>query len=237
MKVSCLCPTFARAELLNEAIYSFLNQDFLGEKELIILNDYSEQNLRINHPEINIINLTGQLPSLGYKRNLLCQLANGDILFPWDDDDIHLPWRISTSLEYMEQIGCEFFNFDRALHCNNNIIQNISFNTFHTAGCYTKSLWKKTGGYGEIDSGDDSIFEASIKQYLKKNRLQTIPNSINEVYYIYRWGGTNSYHISVMNQKSLEYIKDKNIPKGIIKLNPVWSKDWIRESEKFFAGG
>ena len=35
-KVSCICPTFARVYLLEEAIESFLRQDYKGEKELII---------------------------------------------------------------------------------------------------------------------------------------------------------------------------------------------------------
>jgi len=39
MKVSCQCITYDRVELLEEAIESFLRQDYKGEKELVILND------------------------------------------------------------------------------------------------------------------------------------------------------------------------------------------------------
>ena len=44
-KVSCYCPTYGRTSFLEEAIYSFLNQDYDGEKELIILNDLEDQTL------------------------------------------------------------------------------------------------------------------------------------------------------------------------------------------------
>ena len=40
--VSCICPTYGRPELLEEAIYCFLLQDYPGPKELIVLNDYAE---------------------------------------------------------------------------------------------------------------------------------------------------------------------------------------------------
>jgi len=57
-RISCWCPTFAREELLEEAIYSFLIQDYLGEKELVILNDYEKQELVFDYPEIRIFNIT-----------------------------------------------------------------------------------------------------------------------------------------------------------------------------------
>ena len=34
--VSCICPTYARPDLLEEAIQSFLLQDYPGPKELIV---------------------------------------------------------------------------------------------------------------------------------------------------------------------------------------------------------
>lgn len=48
--VSCLCPTYGRVALLEEAIYAFLQQDYPGPKELIVLNDYEQQTLFFDHP-------------------------------------------------------------------------------------------------------------------------------------------------------------------------------------------
>ncbi|MCL4258972.1 MAG: glycosyltransferase family 2 protein, partial [Anaerolineales bacterium] len=48
--VSCICPTYGRVELLEEAIESFLRQDYPGQKELIVLNDYAGQTLHFDHP-------------------------------------------------------------------------------------------------------------------------------------------------------------------------------------------
>ncbi|MEZ4657920.1 MAG: glycosyltransferase family A protein [Caldilineaceae bacterium] len=49
--VSCICLTYGRPAVLEEAIYSFLQQDYQGPKELIVLNDYVDQTLYFDHPE------------------------------------------------------------------------------------------------------------------------------------------------------------------------------------------
>ena len=41
--VSCICLTYGRVALLEEAIFSFLQQDYAGVKELIVLNDLAER--------------------------------------------------------------------------------------------------------------------------------------------------------------------------------------------------
>src|SRR5205807_6800276 len=66
--VSCLCLTYGRGRLLEEAIESFLRQDWPGPKELIVLNDHPDQELVIDHPEI-LVNLPRRLRTLGEKRN------------------------------------------------------------------------------------------------------------------------------------------------------------------------
>ena len=43
--VSCICLTYGRPHVLEEAIHSFLLQDYAGSKELIVLNDYAGQTL------------------------------------------------------------------------------------------------------------------------------------------------------------------------------------------------
>jgi glycosyltransferase involved in cell wall biosynthesis len=53
MKVSCICPTYNRPPnyqwLLEEAIESFLRQDY-AEKELLVLNDCAGQELVCDAP-------------------------------------------------------------------------------------------------------------------------------------------------------------------------------------------
>ena len=99
--VSCYCPTYGRVHCLEEAVECFLRQDYKGPKELVILNDYSEQQLFFDHPEVKVYNLPYRIKPLGAKFNATVALCSGDVLMCWEDDDIYLPNRISYSLSQM----------------------------------------------------------------------------------------------------------------------------------------
>lgn len=92
--VSCFCLTYGRHRILEEAIQSFLQQDYAGPREMIVLNDYADQTLAFDHPEVQVINLPRRFRTLGEKLNAAVALASHDLLFVWDDDDIYLPHRL-----------------------------------------------------------------------------------------------------------------------------------------------
>src|SRR5581483_9236967 len=108
-RVSCICLTFGRPWFLEEAIESFLRQDYPGDAELLVLNDYAEQRLVFHgDPRIKLINCATRFDSIGEKRNAAIGAASGEILLTWDDDDISLPGRIRQSVEAI-QAGRKFF--------------------------------------------------------------------------------------------------------------------------------
>src|SRR5262249_42827193 len=111
--VTCICPTYGRVGLLEEAIYSFLKQDYPGTKELIVVNDYEEQTLELDPPEVRIVNLPRRCHSVGEKYNAAVALASHDLLFVWHDDDFYLPHRLSLSVAcFLPRRG--FWKGDRA---------------------------------------------------------------------------------------------------------------------------
>lgn len=81
--VTCVCPTFNRPsegmELLEEAVESFLRQDY-EQKELLILNDCPEQVLVCDAPGVRVVNFPSRFPSLGEKRNAGVRLARGTLI-------------------------------------------------------------------------------------------------------------------------------------------------------------
>lgn len=102
MLVSCLLPTYNRypdhGYLLEEAVQSFIAQDY-QHKELIILNDTPGQSIVIQHPKIKCVNVGERFDRLGNKiHHMLHNLAQGDYICRWDDDDVSLPWRLSYSV-------------------------------------------------------------------------------------------------------------------------------------------
>ena len=89
--LSCKMITYGRVEYLEESLQSFLNQDYDGEKELVIINDYPEQKLIFDHPDVRIFNLDYTFPTIGDKENFAVSQCKGDTIIVWDDDDLALP--------------------------------------------------------------------------------------------------------------------------------------------------
>jgi glycosyltransferase involved in cell wall biosynthesis len=241
-KVSCVCPTFARAYLLEEAIESFHRQDYLGEKELIICNDFVDQELVYNHPEVKIINLSERAPNLGNKRNVAYSYASGDVFLTWGDDDIHLPGRISRMIEAMVKFNSEFV-FEGPYY----IIYagKLSFEKGKTSGAHivSKNLFYNAGQIPEINSGEDQAFNSKVKEYLAIDN--SLPVCQLPPQFLYRWSSgrahISQYGIDKENKKSgyelfleqaKQYVKEGKEPGGRYELKPSWSKDWLEETKK-----
>lgn len=224
-KVSCQCITYGRPELLNEAVESFLRQDYCGEKELVILNDHPDITIEeSSHPEIKVFNVERRFRSIGEKRNACCGLCVGDIIFPWDDDDISLPWRISYSLEQMQ--NHHYYKPDKLWYWTNGTI-SVREAVAHAMGAWSRDLFDDVGGYPHIQSGQDQGIENRFKAAGKRVVSKTADANL---FYVYRFPGTGSYHLSTFGyNKGLEGAKafvSKHVPNGLYSLAPTWHDDY-----------
>ena len=89
-------PTADRRTFVPWAIEYFLRQDY-PRKELVILDDgeHSVRDLVPSRPDVRYYR--EEHPQiLGDKRNRLCELARGEIIAHWDDDD----WQAAQRLTY-----------------------------------------------------------------------------------------------------------------------------------------
>jgi glycosyltransferase involved in cell wall biosynthesis len=240
-KISCYCCTYARPKVLEEAIHSFLQQDYEGEKELVILNDCADQNLIYDHPQVKIYNFKERIKPLGKKFNHSVSLCTGDIFMPWEDDDIYLPWRMTTTLRYMT---------DGLFHTSQGIFEEtcdkliFSNNLFHCNLAISRKNWEKIGGYLNIDKGsvDCSLFSDITKEI----RNPTVTILQNEIFYIYRWAETGSYHASgispyevcdfaIETEKIVNNQKERNeFLSGDIVLNPRYKYDYLKSVYALF---
>jgi glycosyltransferase involved in cell wall biosynthesis len=94
--VSCIMPTYNRRAFMPQALRYFLGQDY-PNRELIIVDDGTDAigDLTENLPGVRYFRLPSR-KSIGAKRNLACQHAQGEIIAHWDDDD----WYSSDRLRY-----------------------------------------------------------------------------------------------------------------------------------------
>jgi predicted O-methyltransferase YrrM len=97
--VSCILPTYARPAFMAQAVRYFLRQDYPA-RELIVIDDGGApaRQLLPADPRIHYVHLPAR-HSVGSKRNIACDLAHGEIIAHWDDDDWSAPWRLSYQLE------------------------------------------------------------------------------------------------------------------------------------------
>lgn len=190
--VSCLCLTYARPQLLREAVWSFLQQGY-PNKELIIINDHHEPiELDGEYPEIRLFNHPERFANLGQKRNYSAQVAKGEFLLVWDDDDLYLPWRIETTVRHLLAAPDRWaFKPTQAWTSTNNQGYGLAKNLFHSQLGIRRSAFFQLGGYTDMNSGQDLEFERRIP----KERWLRYTAPVSELIYLYRWGNGVS-HIS-----------------------------------------
>lgn len=240
--VSCLMLTYNRVPthtaLVEEAIESFIRQEYLADRmELVILNDCHVQQLSLPDDDwlvdvanispkwvrehVKIFNVSTRAGSLGEKRNRLTELARGDVLLPWDDDDISLPQRVLNSVAglynlsakdvlrggvpdgpppfgYWNPGGYWFWNETPDGKSNINGVYGLqipgSIGYSHNCSAMTRQAWKDVGGYPAITHGEDEAMDRRLKHGTSfvSSQLRLPPA---EWQYVYRWG-VSDCHVS-----------------------------------------
>ncbi len=187
--VSAICCTHGRLHVLNEVVQAFLDQDY-HNKELIIVNDHVGYPLELAepYPGVRVYNYEQRFPSLGAKRNIAKGLANGKYICIWEDDDLSTPWRISSSVKFLE----EHSEYDAvkscsAIHTRDNVPVAVSLNNFEGSACFRSSFLKS------IDYDDKRSVTMDL-DLESRTRIRAI-DSGPLYWYVYRWG-LGVWHLS-----------------------------------------
>jgi glycosyltransferase involved in cell wall biosynthesis len=235
LKVSCLCPSYNRAphslSLVEEAIESFLRQDYPC-KELVVLNDTPGQRLRCDHPEVRIVNTDFRCASLGEKRNLMAGLATGELLCVWDDDDISLPWRLSTAVRLLGDAeyynaGAYWFLDGADLHHDHRM--GVSYFT----SVYRKSAYLELGGTPDISMGEDAAMDQKLREACRVAAASPLP--LDQWYYLYRWGPSPCHLSSVPGDTYYAALGTVPIVRGEFRLQPRWQRDYVALTQNYIV--
>ena len=220
--VSCIMLTYNRLPdrqiLLEEAIHSFIMQDY-DNKQLIILNDCEQQKIYLRYNNVIVININKRFKTLGEKYNTAIALSDGDFICPWEDDDISLPWRISLSVSKINDKP--YWKANKQWFIASGI-HEISNCVGHNHSIFTRKSFDEISGYPHISISQDS----AIEKEFEKNNFPICREDINKEhwYYIYRWN-TGSYHGSAYND-GYKVIGDLPITPGEFYLDPHWEQDY-----------
>jgi glycosyltransferase involved in cell wall biosynthesis len=167
--VSCIMPTANRQKYVPFAIQHFLAQD-CESKELIIIDD-GKNPIESLVPDDDRINYkySKKVKSVGTKRNLACDLAKGDIIVHWDDDDWYAPDWLSRQINILTSSGADICGIEhvnfystitdtlwKGTSLNRN---NPNYRTFLYGATlsYPKSFWQNNP-FENRKAGEDSEF-------------------------------------------------------------------------------
>lgn len=229
MKVSCLCPTFGRfpqyGHLVEEAVECFRRQDY-PDRELILCNDCIDQTLVCEVPGVRVINLKERIPTLGQKYNVMASYATGEVLMPWEDDDLSLSWRISLSVKRMTEGNAEYFNPKAYWFWPSNGTPKHEQLTgyAHNASAYTRRAFTHVGGYPPLSGPQDAAMDGMLFRHVRTIRGPLGPR---ESFYVYRWG-VSDLHLSAFRDTERVYTEHgRRVQKpGEYVVLPRWRTDY-----------
>lgn len=221
--ISCYCAVYGRVHLLREAVESFLRQDYAGEKELVILNDHADQQLVCDVPGVTVLNIGRRFHSLGEKWNALISLCKGDVFTPWDDDDLHMPWFLRVSMEYLR--GHEYFRPLGAIFWQRAQLPRFAFNApYHSQCLFTRKCFDLVQGYPlGRRVPEDTTFETLRTLRGIPSLYSLIP--LVDYGYIYRWKWAWNNSDGWTGQPAAG---DAQAPAGRIVIEPGWDSDYIQ---------
>jgi O-antigen biosynthesis protein len=163
--VSCIMPTADRRRWVPTAIEYFLRQDY-PNRELIVLDDGEDRvaDLIPRDPRIRYVALERRLV-LGEKRNRACELARGEIIVHWDDDDWQAPYRLRYQVDALQHSGSGLCGADKTLYFAPDAGQawlycypeRLRTWVAGSSLCYRRALWQENR-FAPVGVGEDTRF-------------------------------------------------------------------------------
>ena len=169
--VSCIMPTADRRGLVPQAIKYFQRQDY-NNRELIILDDGADSiaDLIPSDPRIRYVRMA-EKRTMGAKHNSACEMAQGEIIVHWDDDDWMASHRVSYQVAQLAQQAPDTVcGLSRLLYYDPRseraweyiYQQNRQPWVCGASFCYRKQLWHKHP-FPAKNEGADTVWVWGLK--------------------------------------------------------------------------
>ena len=187
--VSILIPTYQRRHFLGLTLDNVINQSYPKDKlELVIIDDGTKNFIKNEHKfrekifpiKLKYIRIDMKL-IIGVKRNYLVDHASNEICINMDDDDIYLNNYVLKSVLYLlvKNVGLVgsnqmiFYFYKQGKFTK--IMCSVKRQIHEATMCFTKTHWKKTGGFlpvqpgegpGMIDGHEEHTYNLSIEELM-----------------------------------------------------------------------
>jgi glycosyltransferase involved in cell wall biosynthesis len=200
--VSCIMPTRERPDWVLQAIAYFRRQDY-PERELVIVDDgATDLSERLPaEPDIRYVRLPRPL-SIGAKRNLACELANGSVIAQWDDDDWYGPSRLRLQMEPLLAdladitglFGARFLDLERweFWTCSPRLHRRLfAHDVLGGTLVFRRPVFEQLARYPDISLAEDAAFlRRAVGRGARLGRIA------GDDLFLYLRHGTNSWRFS-----------------------------------------
>jgi glycosyltransferase involved in cell wall biosynthesis len=167
--VSCIMPTSGRPEWVGQAIRYFQRQDY-PNLELVIVDASADAALAAlpDDPRIRRERIASGA-SIGAMRNRACDLARGEVIVHWDDDDWYAPQRVSAQVRPILEgradvtglTDTRFFELEswRFWRCAPHLHRRLFVQDVHGGTlAFRRSLFGARCRYPELSLAEDAWF-------------------------------------------------------------------------------
>lgn len=234
-KLACLCPTYARPRLLEQAIESYLRQDYPRDRvELIVLDDAGQYvSQKHDAPKRwQIVSTTQRFRTLGEKRNATAALVSDDVeaYVVWDDDDIYLPWTLKAHAAALAKRPWSLPSrvlIERSGH--SPLASKESGGLFHSGWAFSRKLFADVGGYPFMQSGQDQALAGRFRRGRSDVELTADPVALGfEPFLVYRWATTGSWHLSALDRRRgyERLAAERRQGPPVETIHPHWPRDY-----------
>jgi hypothetical protein len=201
--VVCLCPTYRRPDLLENAIACFERQDYPADRRLLLAEDDSGELPELTQGDNwSILSHARRYGSLCEKYNAMAlqpvDAEECDILMVWEDDDVYLPGHISKHVEAYMRSGSigkpAWCKPPYAWTTHPHEYTNLPYTEqtagrFHASISLTRQMFDAVGGWPNTkELNFDQQFMAAMDKIAPP--LQTT----HPWTYVFRWADTGAYH-------------------------------------------
>jgi glycosyltransferase involved in cell wall biosynthesis len=162
-------PTRDRRPFVGAAVAQFLAQDY-PHRELIVVDDGDDAivDLLPSDSRLRLIRLDRRM-TIGAKRNIACQAAEGEVVVHWDDDDWMADWRLTYQVGALEQRAVDVCGLSRLYLYDEQARRAWEYvyppggNAWLAGGtlCYRKAIWS-THPFHDRNDGEDTRFVWSL---------------------------------------------------------------------------
>jgi len=192
VKIACLCPTYNRPTLLQNALACFLEQDYPASKRRLFVLDDGNSVLPRSTCDFEARSSPARYPHLPAKYAALVEMAGEwpDAYAVWEDDDIYLPGYLAAHARALTSSGWSHPSVVWSLYTG-SLQQEPAHGRFHAALVISRTLMQQTGGWRQNGRAD---FDQELLGRLRSYSPPGDPCVAMGPQYVFRWGSTGDYH-------------------------------------------